>query len=291
MIVLPKQLQDERFGFVKLLRHSKAPFEKEWQNKPYSYLEIEGWVHQDNNFGVQGGYGRLVILDADTPEIIAIADARLPKTFTVKTRKGKHYYFYCDGIDKKIILKKDTAVKQDDHFGEIIAKGSQVVGPGSIHPDTGAVYEVVEDVEIATISQEDIFSVLIEYIPHELPQKDIEVEISNISIVDVLNKKGIEMRRIGDQIVCGHPVHGSTNNNNFVFHSEKNVWHCFRCNTGGGALSLIAVLEGIIQCHEAVAGALRGDKFKEVLRIAKEIYGFDVLSIQSSNEPEGFFND
>lgn len=291
MIVLPKQLQDERLGFVKLRRKTKAPFEDEWQNKPYSYLEIQEWIDQNNNFGVQGGYGRLVILDADTPEIIAIADAHFPKTFTVKTRKGKHYYFYCDGIDKKIILKKNTAVKIDDHFGEIIAKGSQVVGPGSIHPDTGMAYEIVEDVEVATIRREDLLGALTEYIPHEFPKKDRDVEVSDISTVDVLNKKGIETRRVGDQLVCGHPVHGSTNNNNFVVHPEKNVWHCFRCNSGGGALALIAVLEGIIQCNEAVPGALRGEKFKEALAIAKDIYGFDVATVQSSDEFECFFND
>ena len=71
-------------------------------------------------------------------------------------------------------------------------------------------------------------------------------------------------------------MHGSTNNNNFVVHPEKNVWHCFRCQTGGGALSLIAVLEGVIQCNEAVAGGLRGDKFTETLRLVKDAYGFDV---------------
>ena len=145
MIVLPKQLQDEHLGFVKLRRKTKAPFEDEWQNRPYSYLDIQEWIKQNNNYGVQGGYGRLVILDADTPEIVAIAKATLSKTFTVKTRRGFHYYFYCDGINKKIVLQKDTAVKKDDRFGEIIAKGSQVVGPGSIHPDNGMAYEIVEE--------------------------------------------------------------------------------------------------------------------------------------------------
>ncbi len=290
MIVLPKQLQDEQIGFVKLRPNTKAPFEKDWQNNPYSYLEIQEWIGQNNNFGVQGGYGQLVILDADTPEIVAIAQSNFPKTFTVKTCRGFHFYFYCEGIDKKIVLQKDTAVKKDDHFGEIIAKGSQVVGPGSVHPDTGAAYEIVEDIAIATISRENLLSALMEYIPHELPKKDIEVEVCNISIVDVLNKKGVEMRRVGDQLVCGHPIHGSTNNNNFVVNPEKNVWHCFRCRCGGPLL-LIAVFEGVIQCHEAIPGALRGEKFKEALRIAKEVYGFDIAETESSDEPGGFFND
>ena len=112
--------------------------------------------------------------------------------------------------------------------------------------------------------------------PLEAPPKDLEQDSPSIKIVDVLRKKGIETRRVGRQLVCGHPVHGSTNNGNFVVDPDKNVWHCFRCESGGGALSLIAVLEGIISCGEAVTGGLRGDKFKEAVRIAKERYGFDV---------------
>jgi hypothetical protein len=274
---IPQQLQKDGFGFVMLKARTKIPFEQDWQNKPYLFTDIQTWIDQGGNYGVQGGYGRLIVIDADTPEIVEILANKFPETLTVKTpRKGFHYYFFCDGIDKKIVLKKDPAVNKDDHFGEIIAKGSQVVGPGSIHPDTGTEYEVIKDLEIAEVSRELIFSELIEFIQHELPQKDAETEIENISVLDVLNKKGVQLHRVGGQLVCGHPVHGSTNNNNFVVHPEKNVWHCFRCQTGGGALSLIAVLEGVIQCHEAVAGALRGDKFTETLRLAKDVYGFDV---------------
>jgi len=274
---IPQQLQKDGFGFVMLKARTKIPFEQDWQNKPYSFTDIQSWIDQGGNYGIQGGYGRLIIIDADTPEITEILTSKFPETLTVKTpRQGFHYYFFCDGIGKKIVLKKDTAVKKDDHFGEIIAKGSQVVGPGSIHPDTGTEYEVIKDLEIAEVSRELIFSELIEFIQHELPQKDVETEIENISVLDVLNKKGVQLHRVGGQLVCGHPVHGSTNNNNFVVHPEKNVWHCFRCQTGGGALSLIAVLEGVIQCHEAVAEALRGDKFTETLRFAKDVYGFDV---------------
>lgn len=274
---IPQQLQKDGLGFVRLKARTKIPFEQDWQNKPYSFAEIQSWIDQGGNYGVQGGYGRLVIIDADTPEIADILANKFPETLTVKTpRQGFHYYFFCDGIDKKIVLKKDTPEKKDGHFGEIIAKGSQVVGPGSIHPDTGTEYEVIKDLEIAEVSRELILSEFVEYIPLEFPQRDAETEIENISVLDVLNKKGVQLRRVGGQLVCGHPVHGSTNNNNFVVHPEKNVWHCFRCGTGGGALSLIAVLEGVIHCHEAVIGGLRGDKFTETLRLAKDVYGFDV---------------
>ncbi len=282
---IPQQLQKDGFGFVKLKPRTKKPFEDEWQNKPYSHAEIQEWIDQGGNYGVQGGYGGLIIIDADTPEIDDIIRNNFPATLTVKTpRQGHHYYYFCGGIDKKIVLKKDTAQKKDDHFGEIIAKGSQVVGAGSIHPDTGTEYQVIKDVEIATISPEIIYAELVEYILVEYPQKDVETDASDISIVDVLNKAGVQLKKIGGQLVCSHPVHGSTNNNNFVVHPDKNVWHCFRCGSGGGAVALIGVLEGIIDCREAVPGALRDDKFMQVLKVAKDKYGFDVKILSPAKD-------
>ena len=274
---IPQQLQKDGFGFVKLKPRTKKPFEHDWQNKPYSYIEIQAWIDEGGNYGVQGGYGRLIIIDADTPEIDEIVRNNFSATLTVKTpRQGHHYYYFCESIDKKIVLKKDTAEKKDDHFGEIIAKGSQVVGAGSIHPDTGTEYQLVNDVEIAMISPELVYTELVEYIPVEYPQRDIETEASDISVVEALNRAGVQLKQKGSQLVGSHPVHGSTNNNNFVVHPEKNVWHCFRCGSGGGAVALIGVLEGIIDCREAVSGTLRGDKFTQVLKVAKEKYGFDV---------------
>lgn len=274
---IPQQLQKEHFGFVKLKPKTKIPFEQNWQNKPCSYKDIQTWIDQGGNYGVMGGYGELIIIDADTEVISTIVKKHFPATFTVKTHKGFHYYYFTKDIQKKIVLKKG-----DKHYGEIISKGSQVVAPGSIHPNTGVVYNVSNNINIAKISRELVYSELMEYIPFEYPQKDDETEISDISIVDVLNKADIQTKRVGSQLVCGHPVHSSTNNNNFVVHPDKNVWHCFRCNSGGGAVSLIAVLEGIIDCGEAVTGGLRGDKFNEVLRIAKEKYGFDIKQAEVS---------
>ena len=278
---IPDQLQKDGFGFVRLKPRTKIPFEQDWQNKPYSFIEIQAWADQGNNYGVQGGYGGLIIIDADAAEISDIVDRRLPGTFTVKTRKGFHYYFFCEGVEKKIVLKKDTTAKEDDHFGEIIAKGSQVVGPGSIHPVTGALYQVVNDATIAKITPEQIFAEFIEYIPTNFPERDGEVEVSDLSVVDVLSKSGIETKHIGNQLVCGHPVHGSTNKNNFVVSPDKNVWHCFRCGSGGGAVALIAILERVIDCRQAVPGGLRGDKFTQTLKLAHEKYGFQI-----KREPE-----
>lgn len=179
---IPQALQKDGFGFVKLKPKSKIPFEKDWQNKPYSYVEIQTWVDAGNNYGVQGGYGGLIIIDADTPEIDAIAKDKLPATLTVKTpRNGHHYYFFCEGISKKIVLKKATYKKEDDHYGEIIAKGSQVVGAGSIHPDTDTEYEIVNDAPIATVTKDDMFNALADYINlPEITQKEFKERFNEI---------------------------------------------------------------------------------------------------------------
>ncbi|GEM_PF-2755513 len=276
---IPHQLQKDSIGFVKLPPRSKEPFEMAWQKKAYSHTAIQSHINQGGNYGVLGGVGDLIIIDADTPEISDLAQSMLPSTFTITTPgKGRHYYFICKDIKKKIVLKKG-----ETHFGEIISSGSQVVGVGSIHPVTNTEYVVSNDVEIATVSREQIYSELREYIPLDLPQE----EAGDISILDVLSRANISTRRIGGQLVCGHPVHGSTNNNNFVVHPDKNVWCCFRCGTGGGALLLIAILEKIIDCSEARPGGLKGEKFLETCRIAKEKYGFDIKKVGGKKLPQG----
>ena len=156
----PEQLKDPAFHFTKVKPKSKHPIGLDWTNIVYDYKEIIGWFDKDNNYGILGGWGNLLPIDADTPEIEAIVEKLLPDTFSVKTpKKGKHYYFYCPGINNKILLKKDG--KQ---YGEIFAKTCQVLGPGSIHPETLTKYEIYNNVPIATITKEVLIDVFKDYI-------------------------------------------------------------------------------------------------------------------------------
>ena len=281
---IPRQLQKEGFGFVKLLPKSKEPFEKEWQKNPYNLAEITEWIKSGKNYGVAGGHGDLIIIDADRIEIREIVEAKLPLTFTVQSSGIKrHFYYLCSGIKSKIVLKTSKDTK--DHYGEIISFGSQVVGPGSIHPRTNEPYEVVNDIEIASVSKEDMLSALADYIPADnFEKKDYEVEgNNNLNVIDVLRKFGVPANYTGKRLQTSHPVHGSENGGNFVADAEKNCWYCFRCECGGGAISLVAVLEGIIDCSQAVSGGLRGEDFKKTLKIAEEKYGLNPqLSIGQS---------
>lgn len=53
-----------------------------------------------------------------------------------------------------------------------------------------------------------------------------------------------------------HPAHGGTSTDdrestNFNVNTSDECWHCFAHDSGGGALALIAVLEGIVRCRNA----------------------------------------
>lgn len=58
------------------------------------------------------------------------------------------------------------------------------------------------------------------------------------------------------EIQGGHPLHGSDNGLNFSVNVKKNIWYCFRDDSGGGPLELVAMMNGLIECGEAGKGCL-----------------------------------
>lgn len=164
--IIPQQLQNDSFRFVKLPKKGKIAFETEWQKKNYSYKEIQPWIVQGNNYGVLGGQGGLIIIDCDnsvTSEAMqtAIFNDMLPDTFTVKSGSGRgnHFYYICPEIDKKIKLN-------GEHSGEILSNGQYAVAPNCIHPD-GGTYEVISDIPIASIQREQLQEALKDFWPSE----------------------------------------------------------------------------------------------------------------------------
>lgn len=267
---IPSQLHN--FKFVKVAKNSKRPIETDWTKKPHTLKEIQDWV-KDGNYGVLGGYGGLVIIDADSPEIGRLVRENLPETFIVKTPgKGEHFYFLCPEITHKIILR--TGPKEDEHFGEIMSFLCQVVGPGSIHPTKRTAYTVSHDAPIATVSRELVLGALSGYIDHDGGMME-PLESGTVRISDVIKKCNIQLDQSGNKMIGPHPIHGSTGGVNFSVDLVKNVWHCFRCDTGGGVASLIAVLEGVIDCSEAKPGGLVGEKYLETIKKSKAL-GFDL---------------
>src|SRR5262245_32413011 len=74
------------------------------------------------------------------------------------------------------------------------------------------------------------------------------------------------------ELAGAHPQHGSSTGDNFNVNIDKGLWHCWRHGTGGDALTLIAVCEGLVLCEDMRAGALRCDLFKRVVETANDTF-------------------
>lgn len=269
-ITIPKQLLNDNFRFIKI-KGGKIPLENEWQNKNnYIYNDpvfIE-YLKTAKGYGVVCGYGNLAVIDADTKEVENAITKGLPKTFVVQTNSGYHYYYIIEDLENKIVLQIGEKENRK-HYGEVQSTGSQVIGSGSLHP-SGKKYKIKINADIAKITKEELHGVLADFI------EDKTIAWSNGSNTPISTIAGeiAGLTRHGEELQGSHPIHGSEGGMNFTINTEKNLWHCFRCNTGGDALSLVAVLEKIITCSEAKNGLQKG-KFVKTLKIAKEKYGIE----------------
>ncbi|HEY7496742.1 MAG TPA: hypothetical protein VIH59_37260, partial [Candidatus Tectomicrobia bacterium] len=75
------------------------------------------------------------------------------------------------------------------------------------------------------------------------------------------------------ELAGAHPQHGSSTGDNFNINPDRGLWHCWRHGTGGDALALIAVCEGLLPCEQARPGALTGDNFKRAVALANRLFG------------------
>jgi len=169
--MIPIQLQDPKYGFCRIKPNTKEPFDKEWQKRPLRYNEsqVVDWIKAGNPYGVIGGYGELLILDIDDESIIEPILRKIPPTFLVRTGRGKvHAYFTSDNCTSTKVQKNKR-----ERFS-LRGVGNQSLCVGSIHPDTGKPYTIVDDKPIAFISRAELDALLIEYIPEE-NQNSIDV--------------------------------------------------------------------------------------------------------------------
>jgi len=268
---VPEQLRD--FQFVLLRARSKEAFEKDWQTTAnYSYGDPRLLEHLKlgGNYGVVAG--EHIIIETDTPELQQIVEGELPATFTQRSPGHHSKHFFYNGVSKIIPLCDKSRPKGKDNIGHVKSGPSYVVGPGCIHPNGGS-YETIDNRQLATITEQDVQRILGQYIA----RRNLAVEKSearkhhtteSFSILDLISGLGLKER--GGQLQGTHPVHGSETGMNFSVDPRENVWHCFRCNTGGGPWHLLAVTERIIDCQDSVPGGLRGDLFKKTRDIALE---------------------
>jgi len=291
------QLRGKRL--LRLAKGDKKPIDTAWTKDSNIHFDADDkplieHLLEGNNYGVRTGHG-LIVIDVDNPELFEVVKMRLPKTFTVQSpgHKGHHYYYRC-GLENKLLLEVKVGSSKI-HFGEIQANGQQVVGPNSIHPN-GQRYTIIDQLSIAEITKDHLLDAFKEYLNIEDQVKKTEeytlVEnqtIQNkIKITDVIDIGPLKTQ--GQEFYGVHPIHGSDTGRNFWVNPEKNVWHCFRCESGGGPLSWLAVEDGIIECADAKSEALRGELYWKAIDKAVERGLIEKEQVLPRGEAARFFD-
>ena len=170
MLKTPKHLHNQLFILVR--KKGKIPIEKDWINcgEKHDNPDVLKWVHEGGNLGVLTGNG-IVVFDADNPigEMIArnLSETLVVGTSTKDGFRGKHFYYKCER-QRKIIL-----FDEDEHIGEIQARGQFVVAPGSIHP-SGQTYDIIEDRPIADITENRLLDVVGKFMKKDLKPIDVK---------------------------------------------------------------------------------------------------------------------
>jgi len=272
MVHIPSQLEDCRFILVQ--PQSKQAFEKDWQstaNYGRDDPKLREWVSK-GNYGVVAGSTHCII-DTDDPELTKLVETTLPATFTVASpgHNGKHFYYRYNGTVRTIPILDKSRAKDQQNIGHARIGGGYTVGPGSTHPN-GRIYTIESAIPLASINEEQLLTTLAPYIAQRAKavetkshSNDVSLDFNILQLIDTTN-----MQRHGDTYLGPHPIHGSTTGTNFHVDPTKNLWFCFRCCSGGSSLQLLAVLEGILECDEAIPGALRGELFKRTKQAAVE---------------------
>src|SRR5665647_418190 len=196
-------------------------------------------VIDPDNKGGKDGSARLKELE----EILG----PLPATYAVETRYGKHFYFKYPKAWLDAPLKADYAPGLDIKFnGYVVAPPSNV---------GGFLYMGVNDAEPAELPDAWVKRAI-------KPAPDVgDWERARGSGPALCDEHGIKLsdvidippraRRIKDGYLIKHPEHGATGSGNLSLNMSRNLWYCFRHNTGGDPVKWVAVREGLINCADA----------------------------------------
>lgn len=129
----------------------KKPVDKNWESKPgLTAYEAIAWLSDGGNLGIRTGDGLLVVdCDGDRPD-------GLPETPTVQTGSGGQHLYY--RVPDGVTFRTGNTVRWIHPTTDTRGTGGQVVGAGSIHAVTGALYEWVlgmspMDIPLADVPQ------------------------------------------------------------------------------------------------------------------------------------------
>ena len=251
-MIVPINFQKKGLSFVRIKSMDKKPIDEEWTTKNnYAYNDLLITKHK-GNIGIL--LGKVIAIDCDDIEAEKLARI-LPETLIIGTSmngeyRKKHFYFQLPEPMKRKVLEKDGR-----HIGEVQAQGQQCIIPPSIHP-SGITYDVLEDREIAKITEAQLMEIIQPYIMggkakvfknkteaiHEETDEECAEIKKNIKLSDIMIKYGIDVSR--NPSMC--PWH-KCSNPCFSWNDSTGLWNCFdtECLRSGNIFHLVMLHEGV----------------------------------------------
>ena len=241
--------------------------------------QIHAWwtTYPRANVGLRVGFeSGLCVIDVDNKggkdgnTRLAELEERLgtlPPTLTIKTPNGRHFYF------KFPEAWRDTLIKAEYAPGVDLKSKGYVVAPPSVV--SSFEYRLINGVELAELP----FAWANEAIKGELTGDDWKklerprgsgpsiCEEYNIRLDDVLTIPA-DAHTTSQGYLIKHPIHGATGDGNLSLNVSKDLWHCFRHDTGGDPLTWVAVREAFIDCADA--GPLDRETIKRCLDVLRK---------------------
>lgn len=236
---LHKAFRDERYRFTLVYSGLKRPKGNKWTTEnvhTWDDPKIQECLDNGGNIGIHCGYRGLVVIDFDTEESEKEICPLLPVTRTIRSAgKGrKHLHFFCNelrngwGIDHPI--EKDANGK-GIRIVDVLGAGKQALIPPSINATTGRQYELINDMEPATITKSELEAVFFKYMGKE---KNKNTNSENLpDLIPVLKQAGMDVSRNPTKCLW----HGSVGGKCFSFNDK--VYHCFHCDESGNVVSFV----------------------------------------------------
>ncbi|MBD3204518.1 hypothetical protein GF327_09585 [Candidatus Woesearchaeota archaeon] len=243
------QFRNPNLRFCCVIKGTKRPVRKNW-NTLHAYrlndYRLREHIKFNKNYGVVGGYGDIVVCDADSQEIANLLFSMLPPTLTVCSalKHLPHFYFYVPGA-YNLSIKDDTKTIFD-----LIGPKHMAIGPESVVD--GKEYTIMHDLPIANLSLSVLSKILLRVFPNQsvinaAPRGEVK-KCSDpiihkirerVSIEEVLSSKGIILDRNG---YGDCPFHDSRSKR--CFHVSNKLFYCFSCGRGGDVIQLLQDLNG-----------------------------------------------
>lgn len=243
------RLRNDRHRYILVSKKSKKPVDTGWTTKNqhrHDSPTLLKHIEAGGNYGIATGNGDLCAVDYDQLQTQKELSKKLPPTFVVKSGSGlEHHYYYVKDAESFKILddKKDTVL-------DFQAKGKQLIGPGSTHPN-GNKYTVTKDIPIAEIPFSKLKAIFSSHFPPDWQPKSwntktleyaaktssdegIQAIKNNIPIVDYLDELGIDTKKNP----TGCPLHSSKGGKCLSFNAKLDLWKCFHCEEGGDLITL-----------------------------------------------------